>query len=325
MRENKIVWLQILQGWSMLLVVIGHITLTGIFTNPTTPFSAAIERIVYSFHMPLFMFVSGWLYYFTRLSRDKSFTETIVDKLKRLGIPFLFFTLLTILPKVALGSMMKHPVHFTYQYFVNVFFLLKENPLGEMWFVVSLLVLMLLFVVYKVALKSKVGTILLFIVAIGIYYAFPRSIYVWQLNHVADMMIFFYGGILFCRFGWQRFFESKVSLAIMFLVFVFLNTLNTPPIFLKCIGILFSLSLCMNVSKIFPSLLSSFRNYTFQIFLMGIFFQMGVRYIYGYYCIDALYWPLYIVSILVGLFIPVLIAKFIQRLDNKYLSLCFGL
>jgi len=111
----------------------------------------------------------------------------------------------------------------------------------------------------------------------------------------------------------------------LFLVFVFLSTLNTTPIFFKCIGILFSLSLCMNVAKIFPSLFSSFRNFTFQIFLMGIFFQMSVRYIYGCLGNDDLYWPLYVVSVLVGLFIPVLIAKFIQRLDNKYLSVCFGL
>ena len=27
--KQKITWLQILQGWSMLLVVVGHITLTG--------------------------------------------------------------------------------------------------------------------------------------------------------------------------------------------------------------------------------------------------------------------------------------------------------
>lgn len=40
--KQKITWLQILQGWSMLLVVIGHVTLTGIFKNPATPVSATI-------------------------------------------------------------------------------------------------------------------------------------------------------------------------------------------------------------------------------------------------------------------------------------------
>lgn len=68
--KQKITWLQILQGWSMLLVVVGHITLTGTFENPETPVSAAIETIIYSFHMPLFMFISGFLFYYTKISRN---------------------------------------------------------------------------------------------------------------------------------------------------------------------------------------------------------------------------------------------------------------
>lgn len=97
------------------------------------------------------------------------------------------------------------------------------------------------------------------------------------------------------------------------------------PLLMSISGILFSLSLCLNIAKICPSLFKSFRDYTFQIFLMGIFFQMAVCYVYGYFGIEALYWPLYFVSILVGVYIPVLIAKSIQKLNNKYLSMCFGL
>lgn len=52
-KEAKIYWISILQGWSMLLVVIGHVTLTNIFENPATPISAEVERIIYGFHMPL--------------------------------------------------------------------------------------------------------------------------------------------------------------------------------------------------------------------------------------------------------------------------------
>ena len=56
-KEAKIYWISILQGWSMLLVVIGHVTLTNIFENPATPVSTEVERIIYGFHMPLFMFI----------------------------------------------------------------------------------------------------------------------------------------------------------------------------------------------------------------------------------------------------------------------------
>lgn len=92
-KEAKIYWISILQGWSMLLVVIGHVTLTNIFENPATPVSTEIERIIYGFHMPLFMFISGGLFYYTKIRKGKKYGVTIRDKAKRLLAPFIFFTL----------------------------------------------------------------------------------------------------------------------------------------------------------------------------------------------------------------------------------------
>ena len=68
--KKKIEWISILQGWSMLLVIIGHITLTNQFKDPAFPFSAFLEKIIYSFHMPLFMLVSGYLFHFSSQKRD---------------------------------------------------------------------------------------------------------------------------------------------------------------------------------------------------------------------------------------------------------------
>ena len=70
-KEAKIYWISILQGWSMLLVVIGHVTLTNIFENPATPVSTEVERIIYGFHMPLFMFISGGLFYYKKIRKGK--------------------------------------------------------------------------------------------------------------------------------------------------------------------------------------------------------------------------------------------------------------
>ena len=82
--SNKITWVSILQGWSMLLVVIGHIMLTNIFQNEASPVTAFIEKTIYSFHMPLFMFISGFLFYHTKIEKDKDYKTTITDKSKRL-------------------------------------------------------------------------------------------------------------------------------------------------------------------------------------------------------------------------------------------------
>lgn len=91
------------------------------------------------------------------------------------------------------------------------------------------------------------------------------------------------------------------------------------------VGIFFSLTLCMFLSRHLPGLFGSFREYTFQIFLMGIFFQIAIRFIYAKLGIACLYWPLYIVSILLALYMPVLISKAIRKTGSKALARCFGL
>lgn len=63
--KKKINWLLILQGWAMLWVVIGHSTVGVPGEGPG--WENALYHIAYSFHMPLFMLVSGWLFYLTRL------------------------------------------------------------------------------------------------------------------------------------------------------------------------------------------------------------------------------------------------------------------
>ena len=54
-----------LQGWTMLWVVIGHSFLGEHTKGPE--WENLLGTIAYSFHMPLFMLISGWLFYYTRL------------------------------------------------------------------------------------------------------------------------------------------------------------------------------------------------------------------------------------------------------------------
>ena len=71
MKQNgdRINWLLILQGWAMLWVVIGHSTVGTPGEGPG--WENTLYHFAYSFHMPLFMLVSGWLFYMTRLA-DKN-------------------------------------------------------------------------------------------------------------------------------------------------------------------------------------------------------------------------------------------------------------
>ena len=91
------------------------------------------------------------------------------------------------------------------------------------------------------------------------------------------------------------------------------------------VGTLFAMSLCLIVARFIPSLFESYRDYTFQIFLMGIFFQMAIRWIYVKMGIEMLFVPLWLTSVVIGVYVPTVIAKLINRYAPQKVRLCFGL
>lgn len=243
MNRQKITWLQILQGWSMLLVVIGHVTLTGIFENPQTPVSATIERVIYSFHMPLFMFISGFLFYFTKISRDLAYKEVVSDKLKRLGIPYLFFTFFTFAVKFIFSPFMKRPVELSLRQFTDSFLYPGSNPLSEMWFVATLFIIMLSYPLLKYMITGYFKIAVLIIGSVVLNLFFPPDIFLLCLSNVAYMFLFFCLGILFCKFDIQRFLSHSGSLLLSLLLFIALNLIpDCPILLLNLTGIIFSVS-----------------------------------------------------------------------------------
>lgn len=66
MEKKKLNWLLILQGWAMLWVVIGHAPLS----MDSMPLLVEwAYHFAYSFHMALFILVSGYLFQLTRLTK----------------------------------------------------------------------------------------------------------------------------------------------------------------------------------------------------------------------------------------------------------------
>lgn len=324
--KKKIDWLATLQGFSMLLVVIGHVSLTNHPNDPNTPLATFIERTIYTFHMPLFIFISGWLFYYTCIGRDKTYKNMVASKAKRLLVPFLSFTIVTMLLKMAFPQLMHRGVDL--EEIINTFVFFRSNPLGEMWFVIVLFELMLLYPVYKLIIENKIAATIGLGGAILISNLCPPISY-FNLGRVAFMLPFFVVGILCCRFEWHKVIGKWYFFLLMAGLFVMCNMMGLLPESVKAgtafVGTMFSMSLCLIVGKYMPHLFSSFRDYTFQIFLMGIFFQMAIRWIYVRYGNELIFVPMWLVSVVLGVYIPTLIAKVIQKYAPSYIQMCFGL
>jgi len=107
--------------------------------------------------------------------------------------------------------------------------------------------------------------------------------------------------------------------------------LKAPYIILAITGIVGSFSLCLRLSHILPEIFSSFRNYTYQIFLIGIFPQMFVRFAFAKITTEnellynASFILCYIISILLALYVSTIVAKVIEKIPRQWVRMCFGL
>lgn len=331
-KTEKINWLLILQGWSMLLVVVGHAGLNGLDMSTEPAFSRIIREHIYSFHMPLFMVISGYLYYLTKVKRNTQYIPLIRNKLYRLGIPFLFFTAATICVKPWFNSLMGRPAQFSLGEFINAILYPQNNPLGEMWFIGTLFMLFVYSPIFKFALKNIYTEIGLLIIVLCCRLIPVRlGIDLLCTDIVLRYAVWFYAGMLFCKYSIQnrldKFIWLPISVLLYGITYYFYSQAYSPvtSFIVTVSGCLMSFSLAININKICPGCFGSFRNYTYQIYLMGIFFQWLFRVLYEQYVFPQYYLPCYIINVLIGLYIPVLIARIIQKINCKYINPLFGL
>ena len=319
---KKIVWISILQGMAMTLVVLGH---CYIWSNIQW-----CKDFCYGVHMPLFMFVSGGLFYVTRIRKNWLWKDVVIDKLKRLGVPYLFFITFAYGLKLLLADKVKNDVELSLVGFLQGFAYPMKSGMKEMWFVAALLLLMFCYPLYQKILNSKVLQTIVFTIAVLLTFIITNYTGGGFLNWQGALryMVFFLGGILFFRYDLSRFIKLNIltivgSIALYSAICVYRYD---HSFVVAVVGIFTCIALCIWLSQKRPSFLKSFRNYSFQIFLLGIYPQMFVELLLGKRFTEPWLTPiLLIASVLSGIYFPVVVAKIAKIFKNRYLNMILGL
>lgn len=333
---KKINWLLILQGWTMLWVAIGHAFL-GVY-NKGPEWETMLCKIAYSFHMPLFMLISGWLFYLTRLKTyalkpdwggqvsDKSwkYWAIVKDKALRLLLPGVVFSLVAFAVKIAVPGEVVRQTGFSLRELGLAFLYPYDNPFRELWFIATLFWFFLMTPIWKGALEKRWSMWVMVIILMVFHFFRPESKLL-SIDRVCTHAIWFYMGLVISKEGWvEKVFDKKPMLTSMVGIVVYVMGLFTEWAILKTVGgITFSFGLALFLDRYMPQTFFTFRNYTYQIFLIGIFAQMFVKIMCKH--ISTPYVMAYIICILMGLYVPVLISKLLEKINLKPLSLCVGL
>lgn len=329
--KKKLTWLLLLQGWAMLWVVIGHAPLTASVGNSGIDalFHEAAEglmRVAYSFHMPLFIMISGYLFYLTRIVKPYAYKNMVTDKLKRLGIPYICFTLFAIIVKICLPGGVNRAFEMSFESVVSSFLYPFDGALQEMWFIAVILLYFLCRGVFCWTLRHRWASVaaLAILVACNFIPVGAMTGFL-AINRAVHFAIYFYIGLLIARYGWDGVLRKKAFVTVCCLAYVaaWKSDIELFQALSGCFafwGIAFWVD-----SRLSHTLFSSFRNYTYQIYLMGIFAQIAVKFAYKVVAFPGSYLLFWAVCVLAGLYIPVLVSKTVQRIGNKVLKLAVGL
>lgn len=313
----------------MLWVVIGH-------AGPENDLSLYpgyakfIYDTAYSFHMPLFIFISGFLFFITRISRSEwEFTPMIIDKLKRFGIPFVTFTILGIFIKHVFSSSVERPTDVSFVEFFKAFLFPNDGPMREFWFLATIMWYFALFPLWRKIVGRLSLSSAFLLISVMLHYFHPDTTFL-AVDTVCIYMVYFFCGLLagslyleqgnrIANIGNRFFVGVLLASLILYALFRYFNIELLEAMF----GIVSSFTLSILLDRYTPGIFSSFRSFTFQIFLMGIFFQVFVKLLRLRFELPFL--PMYALSVVVGLYLPVLISVLVSKIQWKPLKMCIGL
>lgn len=339
MKELKYITLAQLVG--CLLVIWGH-------SYPfVTDLPVVIEQgksFIYQFHMPLFIFCSGYLLVYTKQIDRKSFSEYVGQRAKRLLIPYFVLSLIGVIPKFLFSSVLNDSLQLDAISLTRAFFVPRENIWGHFWFLPMIFFMgVIAFLIEKYILRSankSVGwgiiTLVLMICSIiykpanGLEWFGINDIIIYGWSYSLGVIVYYLLGDIKEKVniaGWETAVICIVGGGISLLISLLKGDNDKPDVLVASLMISVILLACMtwgvntNINR--KSLIAQ----TYQIFILSWPCQLIVEIIIER--ILHLQWWIILPSVfLAGVIGPLIIIKTIDLVENKtkthILSLIIG-
>jgi fucose 4-O-acetylase-like acetyltransferase len=189
--EARADWVDYAKGIGIILVVYGHLLSSGYHAGLKIPsdFFAYSDSIVYSFHMPLFFFLSGL---FVESSfRKRGARSYLLDKFTKIAYPYFLWSILQVSVEVLFSSQTQKGAGLQ-----NVL-AIPYRPWGQFWFIYALF---LMHIVYTAATPlRKFSAPVLFAVA-AVLFIWPIPSGDFGLFGFSGHFLFFVTGIYFRKY-----------------------------------------------------------------------------------------------------------------------------
>mgnify|MGYP006296799257 CR=1 FL=1 len=307
------------KGLAIILVVLGHFAdADTMHFVPTWYFH--FKRIIYSFHMPFFMFLSGVVVSYTlpEFSHLRDWANFVKKNFVRLMLPFFIFAIIVLIGKIILQDILyiDHPVQKPLNLILNIVILPADGPSAFIWYLYVLFEFCCICPVLLWVFNQNLWSVLLLSFAmylIGINIKMPDF---FGIDLMFRLFLFFVLGGLFIKY------YTVLSEAIdnyfflflgLFCITLFLYSFFYVP---RILTGLIAIPACLSISKIWNSkLLSLCGKYCLAIYLMHMIFigltkGMVLRL---FNLSESSYTALFVVTSIIGICLPIFIYAFLFR------------
>jgi len=227
--KKRIMTFDIAKAIAILLVVFGH-ALAGIRDSSNLTLTSSYKSIVYicdiiyTFHMPLFFFISG---IFVSNWQKRNIKTAFWQKFQSLMIPYFIWSIFT-------GSFMQLAQKYTNNgQGMKQVLLSWLTPFSEYWFLYCLFFIFIIYYILINCLKLSIKTI--FIISVLLYLLYPITPDFWISKQLAGFFIYFAGGSLLSKtilenhdklFTLKKFIASVIAFIVVMLAYSFVITEN---------------------------------------------------------------------------------------------------
>jgi len=181
-------WVDYGKGIGIILVVYGHLQSSAYHMGIKVPeqFFALSDSIIYSFHMPLFFFLSGL--FVENSLRKRGAKDYLVDRFLRIAYIYVIWSVLQVGVEAIFSGETQRGT--------TVFDLLAIlwRPWGQFWFLYALLFMHITYAIFSNF--GKYANVLFFVAALILFFD-PLPISIMALRSFSNHVIFFAAGIMF--------------------------------------------------------------------------------------------------------------------------------
>ncbi len=312
-KKPRLLDIDSLTGIAIILVVIGHLEATEYLHIAGMEWYGFTKKFIYSFHMPLFIFLSGfiWSYTTNNIRSINNFLDYIKKKFLRLAPSYFLFALIVFISKLIFSKyfFVNNSVNN-----INDFFIIFYNPAkgfaGYLWYIYVLFEYYLFVPLILLLLNNKI--IIALIISIPLSYVSITSYF--EIINFNNYLFFFLLGIFIEKHNdfyiniidsWKYYFITIFIILCVSWIFIPINK------FIMGISSIPALHSFVRTFYNTKSLLSIIGYYSFSIYLihmlvLGLLKAISFKYLYITY---SNFYIFAFFGTIAGVWLPIIIKK----------------